>query len=340
MKRRAFIFKSGILGTSLLGLSAMSFPAVKEKITPPSLKMGDTVALSAPAGAIFSPKHITKMTELLNGFGFKVVLGKTLTAKEGYLAGSDELRATEVNGFFKNKNVQAIFTMRGGWGCGRILDLLDYEAIQANPKIIMGFSDITSLLVAITQKTGLITFHGPVGYSSWNSFSTQSVYATLIEGKKAKLTNPPDEKIDLKTIVTGEAEGEILAGNLTVLCSLIGTKHEPNWTGKVLCLEEIGEEPYRIDRMFWQMASAGVFEEVNAIILGSFRKCEPEFPEESYSLDEVINQHFSALKKPVFKGASFGHTAYKYNLPIGIRATVNSSTFNFKLLENPTIFNG
>ena len=277
---------------------------------------------------------------ILIGLSFKVLKGKTLLEQDGFLAGSDETRVQELHDVFKNKSVKAIVAMRGGWGCARILDKLDYQLIKANPKIIMGFSDITSLLVAITKNTGLITFHGPVGYSSWNSFSTESVYDTLIEAKKSNFVNPQDERKNLKTITNGEATGEIIAGNLTVLCSLVGTKYEPNWEGKILCLEEIGEEPYRIDRMLWQMASTGIFNKVNGIVLGSFRKCEPEFPEESFSLDEVIQQHFSNLKIPVFKGASFGHTANKYNLPVGALAKINSNNFEFRLLENPTIFNG
>ena len=341
MKRRQFIVNSSALtAASLVGMSAMSLGAPMKKITPAALRLGDTIALTAPAGAIFSPKHIDKMTQIIENFGFKVVLGKTLTSQEGYLAGPDEMRAQEINEFFKDKNINAIFTMRGGWGCGRILDLLDYDMIKQNPKIIMGFSDITSLLIAITKKTGLITFHGPVGYSSWNQFSTESVYATLIEGKKAAFENPQHEKENLETIVSSSASGEILAGNLTVLCSLIGTPFEPDWQGKILCLEEVGEEPYRIDRMYWQMASAGVFKKINGLVLGAFRKCEPEFPEESFSLDEVIKQHFKKLKIPVFKGASFGHTANKYNLPNGVMAAINSQNFAFKLLEKPTVFNG
>jgi muramoyltetrapeptide carboxypeptidase len=340
MKRRQFLINSSVLTTGLVGLGSVPLSLKQKKIIPHALKRGDSIALTAPAGAIFNSKHTSKMTELLKGFGFKVVLGETLGTQEGYLAGSDQLRAEELIGFFKDPSINAIFTMRGGWGCGRILDLLDYEVIQNHPKIIMGFSDITSLLIAITKKTGLVTFHGPVGYSSWNNYSKEQVYATLIAGKKVAFVNPKEEQGNLKTIVAGKAQGEILAGNLTVLCSLIGTPFEPNWEDKIICLEEIGEEPYRVDRMFWQMTSAGIFKKASAIVLGSFKKCEPEFPEESFSLEEVIHQYLSNLKIPVFKGGSFGHTANKYNLPIGARATLDSTTFQFQLLENPTRFNG
>ncbi|MFK8036811.1 MAG: LD-carboxypeptidase [Crocinitomicaceae bacterium] len=340
MKRRQFIVNSGILTAGLAGLSPMSLPTDLKKIVPRALKMGDTIALTAPAGAVFSPKHISKMTEMLKKFGFKVVLGKTLSAKNGYLAGPDEMRAAELNQYFEDKNIQAIFTMRGGWGCGRILSLLDYDMIRRNPKIIMGFSDITSLLIAITEKTGLITFHGPVGYSSWNDFSTQHVYSTIVEGKRTEFINATVEEVNLKTLTPGKAEGEIIAGNLTVLCSLIGTAYEPDWTGKILCLEEIGEEPYRIDRMLWQMKSNQVFEKVSGIVLGAFRKCNPEFPEESFSLVEVIHQYFKDTRTPAYMGASFGHVKNKFNLPVGAKAFINADTFQFELLESATVFNG
>ncbi|MFD1553058.1 LD-carboxypeptidase [Putridiphycobacter roseus] len=339
MERRKFIVQAGIIGTSLLGLSAISLPEFTDKIFPKALKQGDTIALTAPAGAIFSPTYIDKISNKLKSFGFKVVQGKTLFEKYGYLAGKDELRATEINNFFKDKNIAGIFTLRGGWGCGRILDLIDYETIRQNPKIIMGFSDITALLIAIYKKTGLVTFHGPMGYSSWNDFSTEQVFDTLVLSKRVKFENAQVEKTNLKTLSKGRGEGEILAGNLTVLCSLIGTAFEPDWTNKILCLEEIGEEPYRIDRMFWQLKMAGVFEAVNGIILGSFRKCEPEFPSESFSLMEVFKQYFEAINVPVFMGASFGHTVNKFNLPIGVKAVMNTADFQFQLLENPTQLN-
>ena len=340
MKRRQFIFNSGLLASGFLSMSAMPAPNVQTKLKPQVLKYGDTIALTAPAGAIFSPTYIDKIANKLKSLGFKTKSGQTLTKQEGYLAGSDQLRAEEINGFFKDQSVKAIFTLRGGWGCGRILHLIDYQAIKNNPKIIMGFSDITSLLVAITKQTGLITFHGPMGYSSWNKFSTQQVYSTIVEGKRTKFTNPPEEIENLKTLTPGIAKGEILAGNLTVICSLIGTPYEPSWTGKILCLEEIGEEPYRIDRMLWQLKSCGALNAVSAVVLGSFKKCEPEFPEESFSLTEVIEQYFKDKKVPAFSGASFGHVKNKFNLPVGANAVIDARTFKFELTESPAIFNG
>lgn len=340
MERRSFIKKSGIASVAVVGLSINLPKETPKKITPNALKKGDTIALIAPAGAVFSPHYIEKLETKLTSWGFKVLKGKTLFAQEGYLAGSDELRAKEINTLFTNKTVKAIFCMRGGWGCNRLLDLLDFEVIKKNPKILMGYSDITSLLMVITHQTGLVTYHGPMGYSSWKSFSTKEVYKVLVNGLKVKMTNPEDETNQLKVLSPGKSTGELIGGNLTVICSLIGTKYEPNWDNKILFIEETGEEPYRIDRLFWQLKLADVFDKVNGIVLGSFRNCIPEEPEKSFSLQEVFDQHFNGLKKPVYMGASFGHTVNKFTLPIGTSATVNADNFTIQLEENPTRFNG
>ena len=340
MKRRQFIKQSGALAAGAALPHVVSIGESEKKRIPKSLKSGDTIAVTAPAGAVFSPHYIDAFEQKLKGFGFKVVKGKSLSAQEGYLAGCDQCRADEINDFFKDQSVHAIFTMRGGWGCSRILDLLDYEAILKNPKIVMGYSDITALIIAIQQKTGLVTFHGPMGYSSWKDFSSGQVYQTLVSGKKMKMTNPPEEQSQLKTLIPGKARGALIGGNLTVVSSLIGTTYEPNWNNKILCLEETGEEPYRIDRMLWQMKLAGVYDKINGVVLGSFKKCNPEEPEKSFSLQEVFDQHANMLNKPMYSGASFGHTINKFTLPIGIEASLDANNHTIELLENPTRFNG
>jgi len=341
MKRRAFIRQSGVAAIGLTTLTSMAYsePNVNS-IKPKALKKGDTIAISAPAGAIFSSKYIKRFEEKLTGLGFKIIKGKTLSTQTGYLAGEDDMRAKELNTFFADPEVKAIFTMRGGWGSNRILDLLDYEMIKKNPKILMGYSDITSLILAINKKTGLITYHGPMGYSSWEAFSTQQVYDTLIAGKKVVLKNPKEEEEQLETLHNGVAQGKLLGGNLTVVCSLIGSQYEPDWKGSILFLEETKEEPYRIDRLLWQMKLAGVFDKVNGIVLGSFYKCYALEPERAFSLGEVFDQHFSKLNKPVYRGASFGHTINKFTLPIGVLAKVDADKHIITLLENPTAFSG
>ncbi len=174
--RRQFIVTTALASLSipLFGMKEKSlqdeklYPSV---LKPAALKRGDTIAISSPAGAVWEEEHVDKFVSILQNLGFKVKRGQTLKEKFGYFAGTDELRAKEINDFFSDKEVKAIFCMKGGWGCARILDKLDYTSIQNNPKVIMGFSDITSLLIAINSKTGLVTFHGPVGNSGWNDFT-------------------------------------------------------------------------------------------------------------------------------------------------------------------------
>lgn len=341
MKRRKFIKNTGLLTAGAIGLSSFTGTDThlqKQKIIPKALRKGDTIALTAPAGAIFNTSHITKIEKRLTDLGFKTIRGETLSQKNGFLAGTDEFRANELASFFKNKSVKAILAMRGGWGCARLLDILDFDLIQQHPKIIMGYSDITSLLIAITEKTGLITYHGPVGYSSWKEFSTTQVFNTLVNGLKHTMTNPPSHKADLKTLTAGTAIGELIGGNLTVVTSMIGTNFEPNWQNKILFLEETGEEPYRIDRMLWQLKQANVFNQINGVVLGAFTKCNPEEPEKSFSLTDILDQHFKDTKFPVYKGATFGHIIPKFTLPLGLSAKIDADNFSITLLEQAVYF--
>jgi len=339
MKRRKFIKNAGLITVGTATLSSFTNDIKSaNKIIPQALRKGDTIALTAPAGAIFNASHISKIEKRLAELGFKTVKGKTLYEQDGFLAGSDEFRANELHSFFKDKSVKAILAMRGGWGCARILDQLDFELIKNNPKIIMGYSDITSLLIAITNQTGLVTFHGPVGYSSWKKFSTTQVFNTLVNGLNHTMKNPSSHLSDLKTLTKGTALGELVGGNLTVLSAMIGTNHEPNWQNKILFLEETGEEPYRIDRMLWQLKQANVFKQINGVVLGAFTKCTPEEPNKSFSLSEILDQHFKNASFPVYKGATIGHIVPKFTLPIGLNAKIDADNFSITLLEPAVYF--
>jgi muramoyltetrapeptide carboxypeptidase len=333
MKRRKFIQKSGLLAVGSIGLSSFNYSDLIPRLFPQSLKKGDTIALTAPAGAIFNSKQVTRIESRLVKLGFKVLRGETLNEKYGFLAGSDNFRTAELHSLFKNKTVKAIIAMRGGWGCARILDKLDYELIKSNPKILMGYSDITSLLIAIQQKTGLITYHGPVGYSSWKEFSTFNVFKTIVDGKPFEMKNPIAYSQDLETLTTGKAIGQLIGGNLTVLTSMIGTRHEPDWVNKILFLEETGEEPYRIDRMLWQLKQSQVFDKIKGLVIGAFTKCNPEDPEKSFSLAEILNQHFKDANFPVYKGAVIGHIVPKFTLPIGVNVEMDAEKFKITTLE-------
>lgn len=333
MKRIDFL-KAGagiVVSGGLTGMAADG-ELVLPLILPVGLERGDLIGITAPAGCVWNVSHVDKIVAVLHNEGFKTEVGKTVYEQVGYLAGSDEMRAEELMYFFQKPSVKCILTMRGGWGCARILERLDYSMIKNNPKIIMGFSDITSLLLAIYAKTGLVTFHGPCGYSSWGDFTLEAAKKAVVHGGPFLMENPADNKDQLKTYKSGKAKGKLIGGNLAVLVSLIGTPYLPKMDNCLLFLEEIGEEPYRIDRMLWQLKQAGIFDLVSGVILGAFTDCVPTEPERSFTLDEVFSQHFATASFPVYVGASFGHLAPKFTLPIGVLAEMDADNFSIKTL--------
>lgn len=333
MDRRKFILNSAGLAVGTYVLTSLQNETPLTVKKPKGLIKGDLIGVTGPAGSIWNKAHITKIEGIMDELGFKTKMGQTLYEQDGFLAGDDDMRATELMDMFKDKSIRAILTMRGGWGCARILDKLDYDVIKANPKIIMGFSDITSLVNAIHVKTGLVTFHGPCGYSSWGSFTKDQVIKNLAVGEPFTMKNPADNLTDLKTWSSGKAKGRLIGGNLTVVVSMVGTDYEPDWNNRILLLEEIKEEPYRVDRMLWQLKQAGVFDQISGLVIGSFRKCTPEEPEKSFTLEQIFEQHFKDAKFPVYQGASFGHITPKFTLPLGILAEMDADAQTITILE-------
>ncbi|MBL4862317.1 MAG: LD-carboxypeptidase [Crocinitomicaceae bacterium] len=337
ISRRHFI---PLMGTALLGVSCLSANnnRTSDKIdrnsnyfTPPALKRGDTIGICAPAGAIKDPSEIDEFTSIINNLGYKVKVGKNVKLRYGYFSANDQERAEEFMAFIHDSSVQGIFFIRGGWGCARLLPFIDFNAIQMNPKVIMGFSDLTTLINAITTKTGLITFHGPGGNSSWNPYSVDYIQRLLSKKEAVNYKNKPDDA-PIITYASGQATGELFGGNLTVLTSMIGSDYLPDWENKILFLEDVKEEPYSIDRMLTQLKLNGVFDKVNAIILGTLRECLAEEPEYSFTLEEVFEQHFSGSTFPVFYGAQFGHVKNKFTIPVGVKATVDADQGTIQLL--------
>ncbi len=336
--RRKFIKQAGLLSISpvITSINPTSIATEHPKIIKPkALKTGDTIAITSPAGAVWDTQQIEVFSSILKQLGFNVVLGKTLSEKWGYFSGKEETRVNELHEFFSNKNIQGIFSMKGGWGCARLLDLLDYDLIRKNPKVILGFSDISSLLIAIHQRCGLITFHGPVGNSGWNDF-TSSVFRSVVQKNISDYIYPapPSNEDPIVTLSNGKASGELIGGNLTVLTNLIGSHYLPDWKGKLLFIEDFKEEPYSIDRMLTQLKLSGVLDKVNGVIIGKCNKCVPEEPLKSFTLIEVLEQHFKAYGKPAFYGAMIGHIENKYTVPIGIKAEMDADKGSIRLLEN------
>ncbi len=335
ISRRNFI---PIVGTAIIGASCVSLvpnsilDELKEnkQLRPLKLKKGDVIGVSAPAGAIKNKKELEGFEKIITQLGYKTKFSKNCAKRYGYFSGTDEERASDLMDLFEDNEVKAIFFLRGGWGCARILPFLNFETIKSNPKIVMGFSDVTTLLNAITVKTGLVTFHGPGGNSSWNDYSVQFIQDLLYHSKAIEYKNSVNDS-SIITYQPGTGSGKLFGGNLSIICSLIDTGFLPDWTNKILFLEDVGEEPYRIDRMLTQLKQVGVFDKINGLILGSFRKCIAEDPERSFTLEEVFEQHFSGGNIPVFYGAQIGHTKNKFTVPIGIEVEINADQGSFKL---------
>ena len=300
---------------------------------PARLIKGDTIAIMGMAGAMRDPKILSGFIQIIAQQGFNVSVGQTVNKTYGYLSGSDEERANEFNDFVSNPLIKAILFVKGGWGCGRVLDKIDYQQLKKNPKIILGFSDMTSLLNAIYQKTGLITFHGPVGNSSWEKFSLNSFQDIVCRGGDS-FQKPELPQLQLFSAwQNGKATGELIGGNLTVFCSLLGTPYWPSCAGKILFLEDTHEEPYRIDRMLNSLRLAGVFNEVSGIIFGQFNDCNAEKPQESFTLEEVVRHQLKGYSFPVIWGAPIGHVKNKWTLPIGVKALMDADGLSVKLMQ-------
>lgn len=316
-----FLTSLGLAATSQL--RASSIPSIQlPPLLPGRLRKGDSIAICSPAGAVFDQDAPAEFRYILESMGFEVVLADSLFRKHGYFSGTDKERADELIALFSNPSIKGIIAMRGGWGCARILPLLDYEMIRRNPKVFMGFSDISALLVAIRMHSGLLTFHGPVGYSTWSP--------AIIDEFNTNLVHPGSQRIipadkGFRTLRQGTGTGELIGGNLKVITSLIGSPYFPkSLEGRILFVEETGEEVYRIDRMLTQLRLAGLLEGLEGFIFGACRKCNPEFPERSFSLDQMLDDFATFLNCPAFTGARIGHVSDQYILPVGATARINA----------------
>jgi muramoyltetrapeptide carboxypeptidase len=315
-------------------------------IKPPILRPGDTVGMIAPASNAYELEEIQIAKETMEQYGFKVELGKHIAAQYGYLAGTDEQRAADVNDMFRRPEIRGIVTFMGGYGCCRLLPLLDYDLIRKNPKVVVGHSDITSLLLGIHRKTGIVTFHGSSGLTGVGEYARshfrRAMMSADVIGEIAKPPAPAAGEIErrnrLITLVPGQATGQIVGGNLTLVTNLLGTPFEPDTRGRILFLEEIGEEPYRVDRMLTQLWLAGKFQDAAGIALGRFIDCEPKVHEPSFpqnlSLETILRDRLGPLGKPTLLNLMFGHVRENAVLPIGISATLDATAKTLTLNES------
>ena len=287
----------------------------KTPLIPPRLMPGDTVGIVAPAGP-FDPEKFMKGKAVLESMGFQTFFDESIFHKYGFLAGTDIQRADQVNRLFADPDVQAVVCARGGYGSMRILPFLDFETIQENPKIFIGYSDISALLSVLHDRCGLVTFHGPVVTTLANAAQETIAAMRTVLTSNTILELKPEKGIVIKP---GAALGTVAGGNLTTLCHLVGTPYTPSFNGKILLLEDLGEAPYRIDRMLTQMELAGCFEGLKGLVLGSFEECGQ--PDEIF---RIVQEIFRDVDIPILSGFEIGHRGINITIPIGLGATLDA----------------
>lgn len=306
-------------------------------IIPPRLKKGDTIALISPASSPDDLSRIEKSVSYFEKLGFNVEVGKNVGKYFGYLAGTDEQRASDLNEMFIRKDINAIICIRGGYGSPRILDKINYSVIEKNPKIFVGYSDITSLQMAILKKCKLVTFAGPMAaVDFWNEVSpyTEEIFWKIVSGRgKPGKIKFPDSHLLVSTFKK-KVEGKIIGGNLALFVSLLGTKYLPSLKDKILLLEEIGEKPYRVDRMLNQIRLSGAYNQIAAVVLGAFTDCEEEDKEKkSLSLEYIIEDYLGARNFPLIKNLPHGHIKNNMTIPFGAKISINPAKNYFEITE-------
>ncbi len=329
-----------IAANAIARSSVLQMPTLK----PPRLRPGATVGLIAPGGVV-DQTIVDKCTKNLEGMGFKVKMGKNILERWGGYAGTVGQRLADLHAMFADPDVAAIWTARGGSGCAGLLPHIRYDWVRAHPKIVIGYSDITALNLALFARAGLVTFHGPVAWSTFSDYSVACMRAVLMPDQVYNQTafemapenaarGATEAAYQMRTFSTGVAEGVLTGGNLSVLTALVGTPYAAQLPGSLLFLEDVREEPYRIDRMLHQLQqSLGGFDKTSGVMLGVFSRSEASDKSPALSLTEVLDGHFSGLPVPAVYGYSIGHISQQLTLPIGIRARLDTNAQTLTLLE-------
>ena len=337
MKRRSLLQ----LTSAAALLSNLPAYASSEIIKRPRrLAEGQTVAIVAPASVTYESLQLQLALEALKAMGLRATVGEHVMDRFGYLAGNDRDRAADINAAFVDPEVDAVFALRGGWGASRLLPFIDFDAIRDNPKIMLGYSDITSLLNAIYAKSGVVSFHGPNLMSRWNEFTYQSMREVLFDAKPARYINPVDldgelvaRRNRIQTIVPGRTDGPLIGGNLTLMSALLGTPYLPKFDNAILFLEDVGEAIYRVDRMLTQLKLSGHLQKVSGIVFGHFTGVKPNPGLGNFALMDILKQHCEPLGVPCYFGAMIGHVDQQSTVPVGGKARMDASKGVLELTE-------
>lgn len=313
----------------------------KPVIRPPRLSPGNRISLIAPAGPLLERDDLTRAQELCRALGYDPVVGRNAYSRHGYCAGTDAERLADLNSALQDPSIDAIWCIRGGYGSLRLLDQIDYAAFARHPKALVGFSDVTALLNALTRLTGVVTFHGPVARAAMAAFSRSHFERVLTcaapAGRLGRLAQPSDVLVSrenrIVTLAGGVAEGPLTGGNLTLLQTLIGTPYFPGLAGSILFLEDVGEDLYRVDRMLAHLRLIGALRRLAGVVIGRFTEMRRFDGDGALGFDEVLAGYFEPLGIPVAYGFPVGHIDAQWTLPLGIRARLDADAGELELLE-------
>lgn len=287
---------------------------------PPLLAPGARVALVSPAGPLRGAEDLARAVANARALGWEPVVGEHVLERRGYFAGDDALRLADLDRALRDPSIDGVWCVRGGYGTMRLLDGIDWTALSARPKALLGYSDITALHCALAARSGLASYHAPTARAELTDFSRTSLERAAVRGK-----DPCGAIAGARTVRGGSAEGRLAGGNLALLASLAGTPYMPSLDGAILVLEDINEAVYRIDRMLTQLRLAGLLQRVAGLVFGAFTDCPEEADDGARSLDEVIDEVAAALGVPCVAGAPVGHIAEQWTLPLGLTATLDAT---------------
>jgi len=311
-------------------------------LRPPRLQPGDVIGLAAPASPLPQPADLDRAVARLEQLGFRVLPARHLLCRNGYLAGTDRQRAADLHQLVRNRRVKAILSLRGGYGSARILPLLDYQMFRDHPKIVVGYSDLTALHCALLTCAGLVSFHGPMVGSEFArpdlpEFTLQSFLRQLGRAEPYGSLVRDCPVCTPRVLRCGRATGPLLGGNLSVLVSTLGTPWQPDFRGRILFLEEVGEPPYRVDRLLTQLLNAGLLQQVAGIAVGMCVPSQEPAPGPGQNLqpalEQVWKERLGPLRKPVVIGLPFGHMPWNATLPVGVRAELDARRGDLIVLE-------
>ena len=339
MKRRQF---TQLLGAGLpLGASKAFTSAAPDLVLPARPRAGDKWGLIAPGSPV--PRDRIKQAEAnVKQLGFQPVVGKHAGKDFGFLAGTDEQRLDDLHNMFADPDIKAIWCLRGGYGCSRLLPHIQYNLIRSNPKPLFGYSDITALHLAFLTQCGLVSFHGPIPAATFGAYNRTFFERSWTDAswhirphKKHQDLAVSRKEFRAETLIPGEATGSLVGGNLSLLASLAGTAYSPSYRDSIVFLEDVGEKPYRIDRMLTQLLQATDFSEASAYVLGIFNDCEAGEEDRSLTLKETLAGQFAKLGRPTAYGLPFGHVEEQVTLPQGVEAHFDSAALTLTVLESP-----